>query len=42
MSFEDIKMILEIINTIAIVIASIVAICGVSAWRKEFQGKRRY
>ena len=41
MSFEDIKMILQIINTIAIVIASIVAICGISAWRKEFQGKRK-
>jgi len=32
---------LEIVNTLAIVIASIVAICGISAWRKEFQGKRR-
>ena len=40
MSSEDIKMVLEIINTIAIIIASIVAICGISAWRKEFQGKR--
>jgi len=34
-------MILEIINTLAIVIASIVAICGISAWRREFQGKRK-
>ncbi|MBN2594022.1 MAG: hypothetical protein JXA81_10980 [Sedimentisphaerales bacterium] len=40
MSGEEFKMILEIINTLAIVIASIVAICGISAWRKEFQGKR--
>ena len=40
MSSEDIKIILEVINTLAIVIASIVAICGISAWRKEFQGKR--
>jgi len=34
-------MIIEIINTLAIVIASIVAICGISAWRREFQGKRK-
>lgn len=40
MSSEDIKITLEVINTLAIVIASIVAICGISAWRKEFQGKR--
>jgi len=40
MSGEEVKMALEIINTLAIVIASIVAICGISAWRKEFQGKR--
>lgn len=33
-------MALEIINTLAIVIASVVAICGIRAWRKEFQGKR--
>jgi len=33
-------MVLEIINTLAIVIASVVAICGITAWRKEFQGKR--
>ena len=41
LSGEDVKMVLEIINTLAIVIASVVAICGISAWRKEFQGKRK-
>ena len=40
MSGEEVKMVLEIINTLAIVIASIVAICSVNAWRKEFRGKR--
>ena len=40
MSGEEVKMVLEIINTLAIVIASGVAICGITAWRKEFQGKR--
>jgi len=40
MSGENIKMVLEIINTLAILIASVVAVCGISAWRKEFQGKR--
>jgi len=40
MSAEEAKMALEIINTLAIVIASIVAIRGINAWRKEFQGKR--
>jgi hypothetical protein len=40
MSGEDIKMALEIIKTLAIVIASVVAICGINAWRKEFQCKR--
>jgi hypothetical protein len=40
MSNEEIKTALEIINTLAIVIASVVAIRGVTAWRKEFQGKR--
>jgi hypothetical protein len=40
MSDEETMMILEVINTVAIVVASIVAICGISAWRKEFQGKR--
>ena len=33
-------MILEIVNTIAIIAASVVAIYGINAWRKEFQGKR--
>jgi hypothetical protein len=41
MSVEDIKIALEVVNTLAIVTASIVAICGISAWRKEFQGKRK-
>lgn len=41
MSVEDIKVALEVVNTLAIVIASIVAICGINAWRKEFQGKRK-
>jgi len=43
-SSEDIKITLEVINTLAIVIASeiasIAAIWGFSVWRKEFQGKR--
>jgi hypothetical protein len=34
-------MILEIINTMAILIASVVAIYGIDAWKKEFSGKRR-
>lgn len=34
-------MVLEIINTIAIIAASGVAIFGINAWRKEFQGKRK-
>jgi hypothetical protein len=41
LSQEEIKMILEIVNTIAIIIASVVAIYGINAWRKEFQGKRK-
>jgi hypothetical protein len=41
MSVENIKAALEVVNTLAIVIASIVAICGINAWRKEFQGKRK-
>ncbi len=41
LSQEEIKMILEIINTIAIITASGVAIYGINAWRKEFQGKRK-
>jgi ADP-heptose:LPS heptosyltransferase len=40
MSVENIKLALEVVNTLAIVIASIVAICGINAWRKEFQEKR--
>ena len=40
MTNEEIKMILEIVNTIAIIAASVVAIYGINAWRKEFQGKR--
>jgi len=41
LSQEEIKMVLEIINTIAIIIASVVAIYGIDAWKKEFSGKRR-
>jgi hypothetical protein len=41
LSQEEIKMVLEIINTIAIIAASGVAIYGINAWRKEFQGKRK-
>jgi len=41
LSQEEIKMVLEIINTIAIITASVVAIYGINAWRKEFQGKRK-
>jgi len=41
MSGEEIKMALEVVNTLAIVIASVVAIYGIKAWRKEFQGKRK-
>ena len=33
-------MFLEVVNTLAIVSASVVAIWGINAWRKEFQGKR--
>jgi len=40
MTAENIKLALEVVNTLAIVIASIVAICGINAWRKEFRGKR--
>jgi hypothetical protein len=41
MTDGQIKLILEIISTSAIVAASIVAIYGINAWRKEFQGKRK-
>lgn len=41
MSGEEVKMVLEIISTVAIVIASVVAILGINAWRKEFHGKRK-
>jgi hypothetical protein len=40
MSVENIKIALEVVNTIAILTASIIAIRGINAWRKEFQGKR--
>ena len=47
MTIETIKLLLEVANTIfvmvsalAIVITSIIAIYGINAWRKEFQGKR--
>lgn len=41
LSQEEIKMGLEIINTVSIIAASIVAIYGINAWRKEFSGKRK-
>lgn len=52
MTVENIKVALEVVNilvtviasvvnTLAIVTASIVAICGINAWKKEFQGKRK-
>ena len=41
MKKEMLKIILEIISTVAIVGASIVAIYGINAWRKEFSGKRK-
>jgi hypothetical protein len=31
----------EVIQAIAVIIASVVAICGVSAWKREFVGRRR-
>jgi hypothetical protein len=40
MSSEDLKITLEVINTLAIVIASIVAICSISAWKREYRFKR--
>ncbi|MCK4913842.1 MAG: hypothetical protein KAS69_04515 [Planctomycetes bacterium] len=48
MTDEEIKLALEVINTalvlastLAIVTTSIIAICGINVWRKEFQGKRK-
>jgi hypothetical protein len=41
MTNEAIKMVLEIINTVAIITASGVAIYGINAWKKEFSGKRK-
>ncbi|MBN2020826.1 MAG: hypothetical protein JW749_11455 [Sedimentisphaerales bacterium] len=41
MTNESIKIVLEIINTVAIIAASGVAIYGINAWKKEFSGKRR-
>jgi len=41
LSQEQIKIVLEIVQTLAIIAASWVAIRGVNAWEKEFQGKRK-
>ncbi|MEA3226875.1 MAG: hypothetical protein U9Q07_13070 [Planctomycetota bacterium] len=40
MSGEEVKIALEVTSTVAIVVASVVAILGINAWRKEFHGKR--
>lgn len=38
---EVVRTFLEIINTVAIVIAAWIAIKGINDWRKQFQGKRK-
>jgi len=40
MSGEEVKMGLEMLSSIAVIVASGAAIYGIFAWKKEFQGKR--
>ncbi len=41
MTNEQVKLVLEIVSTIAVVFASGTAIYGINAWKKEFSGKRK-
>jgi len=35
------KLVFEALTALSVIVASIVAICGINAWKKEFSGKRR-
>ena len=39
---EHVQQILEILASLAIILASGVAIYGISSWRREMMGKRKY
>lgn len=38
---DTVKIIMEILSALSIIVASLVAIYGINAWKREFQGKRQ-
>lgn len=41
MTIDILKLVFEALTALSVIVASIVAICGINAWKKEFSGKRR-